>query len=503
MEEKNSSKSFADFMFKEKRNRFLLWLIVIGTLVQFAVFKSIYPFPDFFLDSYSYIFAASQHWNINIWPIGYSKFLSAFHAITHSSMALVACQYFFLELAGCYFFFTVLYFQKPGKIFTSVMFVFLFFNPLFLYLGNFVNSDAIFAALSLFWVSTLFWIIHRPRFSQIFVQSIILFFAFTVRNNAYFYPLIAALAFILSQQKIWSKVAGSLIPLLLIIPFIFFSGNEARKLSGVKQFSLFTGWQLANNALYMYDKIKIDTTQLPTAATRELDRYSKEFYKNFSADFLDSISWYPGNYFICKPESPLFHFLAFRNTESPYDLTHTTTGVVAWSKASPVFAQYGSYLIQKHPLDFAKHFILPNVMYYFLPPLEKFNLYNQGSDEIGPIIQNWFDYEDPHLTVMSKDLQSNLLFMFPPLFLVINLYFFGCMIWFLIKKKYRETSGDFNRIMIVCTAFLLVNFLFSIIATINVFRYQIFPMVVCLTALLLLVEIINKKERPVLDNSKY
>jgi len=492
--ENNSGSSFIHFIFHEKRNRSFLWIALIGVSVQFMVFKTLYPFPDFFLDSYSYIFAASQHWNINIWPIGYSKFLSAFHAITHSSMALVAFQYFFLELSALYFFFTMLYFHKPGKIFVFVMFIFLFFNPLFFYLGNFVNSDAIFAALSLFWLTTLIWILHRPQFHQVFIQAIILFLAFTVRNNAYFYPLIAALVFILSRQKVWIKITGALAALVLIVPFVIYSSNEAEKLTGIKQFSMFTGWQLANNALYMYDKIHVDTAQLPTAATRELDRYSKEFYRNFSADFLDSISWYPGNYFICKPESPLFHFLAFRDKESPYDLTHTHSGVVAWSKVSPVFGQYGAYLIQKHPFSFARYFMLPNVMYYFLPPLEKFNLYNQGSDEVGPIIQNWFGYEDPHLTIASEDLQTSLLFMFPPLFLVINLYFLGCLAWFLVKKNYRQTGAVFNRTIWISAAFLSANFLFSIFATINVFRYQIFPMIVCLTGLLLLIEVLNKKE---------
>src|SRR6202040_3633662 len=100
------------------------------------IFKFFYPFPDFFSDSYSYLFAAYAHLDISIWPIGYSKFLEAFHFLTNSHVILVAFQYFLIEVAAGYFFFTVLYLFHPRNTNRRILFLALFINPLFLYLSN-------------------------------------------------------------------------------------------------------------------------------------------------------------------------------------------------------------------------------------------------------------------------------------------------------------------------------------------------------------------------------
>jgi len=116
-----------------------------------------------------------------------------------------------------------------------------FVNPLSLYLSNTINSDALFGALSILWVTQLLWIIHKPRVYQLFVQAILLFLCFTIRNNAYYYPLIAIIAFLLTKQNWKWKLAGMVLPFLFIIPFVIHTQNEAYKITGTRQFSLFTG----------------------------------------------------------------------------------------------------------------------------------------------------------------------------------------------------------------------------------------------------------------------
>src|SRR6266567_1792206 len=81
-----SRKSFWEYIYGENKIYSLLMLFLM--VCQFIVFKLLYPFPDFFSDSYSYLFAAYAHLDTNIWPIGYSKFLSLFHYFTHSAIAL-------------------------------------------------------------------------------------------------------------------------------------------------------------------------------------------------------------------------------------------------------------------------------------------------------------------------------------------------------------------------------------------------------------------------------
>ena len=76
--------SFRSFVFREKKNRRYLLIALVGMIVQFIVFKILYPFPDFISDSYSYIATNVYHMDVNLWPIGYSKFLLWLHMISNS-----------------------------------------------------------------------------------------------------------------------------------------------------------------------------------------------------------------------------------------------------------------------------------------------------------------------------------------------------------------------------------------------------------------------------------
>ena len=482
---------FIDFIWKEPGNRLFLLIALVGSLLEFILFKFLYPYPDFFSDSYSYIYVASAHLDIGIWPIGYSKFLALFHAITHSDTALVAFQYFFLEVAALYFFFTLLYFYRLSKATSIVLFVSLFFNPLFLYICNYVNSDPLFAALSLLWLTELLWIIQRPRPYQVFTQAVLLFLAFTVRYNALYYPIIGALAFVLSRHTFRIKIAGALLGILLIGAFIIHSRNEANKLTGTRQFSLFSGWQLANNALYIYDKISVDSAELPSAQSRELDRFSKHFYKHAIPGIYEALSSYTGNFFFRRPESPLIRYMY-----SHYRFSNEYGGIIAWGRSSAVFSEYGSYILKHHPVAFVRYFALMNAKNYFVPPLEKLEVYNLGEDKVWPVAQRWFDYKTPVVTCASKDVQGSILFLYPAIFLIVNLYLIGLVVWYVVSKKYKLATRKFNFTILLTVAFLVMNFLFCITATILVFRYEFFPMIICLSFSLLLSEVFELKTAP-------
>lgn len=475
--------SFRNFVWKERANRAYLVIALTGTIIQFVVFKFLYPFPDFFSDSYSYLFAASAHLDISIWPIGYSKFLAAFHTLTHSDTALVAFQYCFLELSALYFFFSWIYFFSPSRTTRTVLFIFLLFNPLLLFLGNYVNSDPIFLALSLLWFTELIWIIQRPRLYQIFTQGILLFLAFTVRNNAYYYPVIAAIAYILSRQPRRIKMLGILLPFVLLIPFIIHTRDAAKELTGTKQFSLFTGWQLANNALYMYDKINIDTNQLPSATARELNRRSLLFYRMMSPDFHNYLATYEGNFFIRTEIAPLKQYL-FQH----YDYSNEMDGNAAWGSASAIFDEFGSWLIIHYPWQYARYFMLLNVRNYFLPPLEKLQIYNLGLTYVFPIAVSWFEYPGKSVKSFSPKFQGSLFKYYPTLFFIVNIYVIGMLILFLIKGFYKRLKTPVVGSILVITILLIANFIFCVFATMIVFRYQAFPFLLLIPFASLLVE---------------
>jgi len=476
-----SRKSFFTYLYVENKVYNLLMLALV--IAQFVLFKLLYPFPDFFSDSYSYIAAADTHKDVNIWPIGYSKFLLTFHWFTHSALALNLFQYLSLEIAALYFYHTIVYFYPTGKNTRTILCLFLFFNPLNLYLANYVSSDAIFIALSLVWLTQLFWIIHRPSPYHILVQAVIFFIAFTFRYNALYYPLTAAAAFLLSKQKPWLKAAGILSGPILIIPFIIFSSNAAKEMTGTAQFPpILGGWQWGNNALYMRGFIEEDSTQFPTPETAELDGIARTYFSQTPAP-QEQLASYVANFFIRQPEAPLKQYM-----ERKYKNTPDYGSVEQWGKVAPVFGQYGLFLIKRHPLAFARYYLLVNTKNYFLPPLEKLEIYNLGSNEIWPIAAYWFDFHSLKVTCVSKTLQGTLLFIYTVVFAILNLYFVVALTLFIKKRIWKTCAKVLNYTILIVAGFLLLNFLFSVFANIIVIRYQVFPMILLLAFMMLLTD---------------
>src|SRR5882724_1377057 len=341
--------SFWAFIRRPENRKSLLWALGIS-VVYFIGFKLLYPYPDFFSDSYSYLFAAYAHLDVSIWPIGYSKFLAGVHHITYSDTALVAIQYLLVQLSALYFYFTIIYFYHTSNLTRQVLFYFLFANPLSLYLCNTINSDALFGALSIAWFTQLLWVIKRPKKYLIITQALLVFLCFTIRNNAYYYPLVAAVAFLLSRQNNWYKLAGIVMPILFLAPFILYTQHKVYQLTGTKQFSLFTGWQLANNALYIYDQISIDPEELPTPEAKELNLIAQEFFKNTKADeWRDGLESYVGNFFIRQPEAPLKQFYS-RHFQSKNEFE----GVVNWGKASAAMEPFGKTVILNNPVPYLR-----------------------------------------------------------------------------------------------------------------------------------------------------
>lgn len=467
-------------------NQLLRWGMVLLVLGEFVFFKLLYPYPDFFSDSIGYIVAARDNMNASIWPIGYSKFLMVFHWITHSALALVFFQYVFMQLAALLFYKTTVYFYPTSKTTRVILRLFLFCNPLTFYLANYVSSDGLFVALSLVWLTILIWVLQRPSMFHIIVLSVIFLVAFTFRYNALFYPVIAAVSFIGAKQNPWWKVAGILLGPMLVIPVIVLVAGAAKDISGTAQFPpVLGGWQWSNNALYIREYVEEDTTRFPTPQMAELDSIARRYYRIVPPE-VRSVSSYIGNFYIRNWQAPLKKYMV---TYYPAE------EIVSWAKVAPLFNVYGKYIIKRHPVAFARYFMLPNAGNYFLPPMEKLELYNLGKDVMASSVVFWFDYPDNKLSVISKDLQGYVLLPLPFLFLFLNMYGLWCLFTFIKKGGFKTTSSAFQYTILLVTAFLVLNFCFSVFANIVVMRYQIFPMIVCLVYVLLLTDYLQLREQ--------
>lgn len=489
--------TFANFIFRDSLNKKYLWIATGGMVVQLVIFKLLYPFADYFFDSYSYIQAAFDGVGFNFWPVGYSKYLYIFHLLTHSDTALVVFQYFFSGSALLLFFFTLLYWFKPSRIIANILFVFLFFNPLFLYLSNYIISDSLFMSLSVLWLTQLIWIILRPKPWHLLTHALLITMAFTIRYYAMYYPLITVVAFLLSSYTWRMKIAGIVLPVALIATFIFYTREKAREMTGIPQFSLASGWQWANNALYMYPYIQVDSTQLP-AQTMALHRVVKNYFAAMPEQ-MKAITPRSQVFYIWDQEAPLRHYLREYSTQNNlyYSIRVAVPGyyrtIVPWGRVSPVFNMYGTHLAKQHPLAYTRYYLLPNVVNYFVPPLEGLKEYNQGMDELhDPVVREWFDYKSMRIYAASKTFQGGLLFFFIPFFGVLNICLMVISIWFFVVKGYKTITQDFRYVLLLVSTLFIIHMGFSILASPIVFRYQIFPMVIYFAFCLLLVERLEK-----------
>src|SRR5438552_17349339 len=135
--------SFKDFLLKNRRNKIILLTSAILIVLQFSVFKYFYPFAGFIHgDSFNYLNSAFSNLDVNTYMIGYAKFLRLFSVFTSADIPLVAFQYLFIQASGLFLVFTLFYFYNPSKVIQIVLLCFVVINPLFLYMANYISSDA-------------------------------------------------------------------------------------------------------------------------------------------------------------------------------------------------------------------------------------------------------------------------------------------------------------------------------------------------------------------------
>jgi hypothetical protein len=479
--------SFSAYIFGFRDNRRFLRIALAGSLVQLIIFKLCYPFPDFMSDSYNYIESAAYHLNVNIWPIGYAKFLAFIHQISYNDTLLVAIQYLLVQISLLYFFYTVKFLYRPSTLAMKTLFVLILFNPVTLYISNYVLSDAVFGCITIFWFSLLLRQIKSPSRVMLLIQLLLMGLAFTIRYTAIYYPFIAAVGLMLSPLGRLEKLAWMVAPAILFLPFIWFTQLETEKVTGTAEFSVFGGWQAANNALYMYGHIQVDSTKLPPE-TRGLDRMVKQYYKWAPPGYIN-LGDFDGTFFIKHSDAPLKQYM-YRYYRKEYN----ASGFLSWGKVSPMYNKYGSWLISHYPMAFARYYLWLNTNNYFSPFLAQMSLYNLGEDSVWDEAQYWFRYPTPKVKSVSKEFQGILFFCYPPGFLLLNFYYAACILWLLFTRKLSELKPDLRKALWLFTAFWIINFWFSILATPVVMRYEVVPMLFLFTFSTLLLEFTDFKK---------
>lgn len=483
-----ASADFKYFLFHFKQNRFYLLAALTVTIIQFSIFKYIYPFPSFIAgDSYNYLNAAYKNYSINIYPIGYSGFLRLVSVFTTSHLFLTALQYLLLQTSATLFTFTLLYFYKPARWIKGLMVTFAICNPVMLFLANTILSDALFITLSLVWFTLLIWMLHRPSFRLAAGLCVILWLAFCVRYNALCYPFLSAIVIFLSPQTWKAKLLGALITFSLITVFYLYNISEYRRVTRTKIFCPFIGWQFANNALYAYRYIDSADRKKVPAKLQGLDNMVRNYFdtsRNVKTHPMEGLE--ASTAYMWTRSAPLQQYMVHHY---PFDTTIADLDVrqlKSWAKAAPILGEYGSWLIRHYPLSFARHYLWINLHKYFTPPTEYLSLYNKGLPYIEPIEQSWFDLKSNKVNTRSRDIHAGSLDFYPIFCAMINaLFLYLLCTYFLLKKKKRATLSG---LLILTATFWLTNFAFSVFASPISLRFQVFPLFISFNTLLLIME---------------
>lgn len=483
-----------DFIFKDKKNRLYFWLAIGLSVANLLFFKcKLYLPANFGYATKGLIEEATTNASVGLWPIGYARVLSFFHLFTHSDTVLIAFQYFFLTGILLYFFFTFHYFYGLAKNSFLLLFVFLFFDPLFLYLANCITADALFTGVSIWWITQLFWIIHRPRPYQVFLQAGLICIAFALNYQAAWYPLIALVALLLSRQTLVLKITGAILPLIFIGLFFIHTRDANYKEVGLRRFSVFSGWREANNALFFYPHIDIDHSQMPTELAALDDTIQVVFERDFK--HLKDVTPIHGLFFLETPNTPLQHFL--------YPVKQIRLPGIdykQWATVSPLYEKYAHFLRKHYPWAYGRYYVLANVGRYFWPRVDKLATFNTGQDTVDATTRTWFRYSQPAFINPDGRFGEVAIGGFSALFPVVNLAIVVGLIWLIVVGEKKNYPILFLGLTFTL-AFLVINAIANIWFAPVMLEAVITPLITAFSYLLLLYDCIEKKYKATLSSN--
>lgn len=469
--------TFGQWIWYVRENRLYLLLSAGLMLIQFIVFKSLFPDPNFLPESYAYLEMAAANKDISIWPVGYAKFLRLGSLFTHSATALVFFQYLVLQLFILYFIFTLIYFLRPGKIVTCLLFFIGVIDPLLLHVSNLISGDALFTALSIGWATQLLWIMKGARLPLLIIHALLLLLVFTLSYNALYYPVISMVIIAFSRSYMLFKLAGNLLIFVLIGGYIIHTVKTYQRETGTQQFSALGGWQMASNALYMYARIIPEPIAKMPPRLRPLHAVAIRHMDSLRQlrERPDSVL---GTYYLWNEQSPLKQYMGIDSTANYF---------TKWAAMAPLYGSYGAYAMRKHSGLFIKYYLLPNLINYYVPEAEYLGVYNMGKDSVEQTAKEWFRYKTP---LVSSHTQFHKIKITVPYMLIMALanlgFLTGCIIFFVINGF--KSSGYLPGILLGAFILWLANGVFSIMAGPIVLRHQVFSMIISAAFSLIILE---------------
>lgn len=427
-----------------KKSFIIVWISTI--LIQFLLIKYLYPFPNFmFVDSYFYLSVAQNNEDARIWPVGYSKLIQLVGIFTHSDTILILIQFLLYNCGALYFYVTLLKITQLSKWAKSIIYVVLFLNPAILYLSNYILSDIFFITISLIWLSQLICLVNNPNLKLGLLHVFTILLVFSIRYQALIYPIISVTAILILLPKSYRLYKFTIIGAIVLLTagYIRYTTLQTEKILRSHTFSVFAGWQLANNALFAYG-------QMPVLSDSDVPEKYKPLHKYVNT-YLDSMrylygrvpdsltSFYIWNHMI----SPLTKYAEDNYINNKEAIPYYKNLSLEMAKVSPLYKEYGIYLIRKYPKAYFNYYIWPNFLQYIYPPAEGLSSYNGPVKFFGQVAKNWFRYNTDKMKSVSKEKEVIIFKYYNILFFVAIVIFITSLVIFIASKSYKERIVSF------------------------------------------------------------
>lgn len=463
--------SFISYVWADRENRHLLLLGSGLQILLWLIYKWCLPGPDYFIDSISYMTAAIHDYSVFYRPMGYARFLSWLHGFSASFTFVTTVQYLLICWAGTVCFFSMeylLHFKHRWLKWLSWGLMTL--QPLLLVLGNLVSSDCLFTTLTIVWFTLLLWILFRSGWWVLIAQALVVVLAFQVRYNAIYYPLISCLAFVLAIRATFIyRIVGIGVTVLLISASYHSIRTETAEVTGADVFSGFSGWQMANNALYLLPHMRPGEESFEDPDMMLLHRWVLAFADSVAPESRQAVhNGEIGSVFLWDNHSPLKQYLFnyCQVSRQPY--------LQSWYQVSPLYETYGKTLILRHPWVFLRRFIWPNTRAFMIPPGEYLSKYHYIPVNVPKEVAEWAGWdtarmERPEPQPRMESLQGSLIALYPALHAWVGLL---CLLapigWWACKRR----GGQGLKLLLLWYVLVLSNFIFSITAAPVVLRYE-------------------------------
>lgn len=433
-------------------------MILVATAISvvcFVLLKYCFPVPDFNPDSTNYIDWAFRKFDVAFRPVGYSYFLRLLHAVTDSHLFFVFIQFVLFFLSTLYCFFSIDYLYGIPAKYRWPIFIAVVCNPVLIIQTNLITSDTIFCSLTVTWFAVCLWMLKKMNWQTFVAQILLLFICFEMRYTALFYPFVTIFIILISGAKKAYKLVTVLITVAVIFASIEWHKNENERVTGARVLSGFSGWQLANNALYCYKHVTIDTSELPSVQSKIINHFVEKYID--SVTIVDEV----GFEFLWLPKSPLKKYMRIKQQfdRLPY--------LEEWYVSSISMNEYGWYIISHNPGPFMRYFIWPNFKRYLYPDPETIKNYYTSKVEIPQITVDWFKLKSAAITCRFPDLEKWIILPYPAICLLMEIFnvFAICVFAFRAFRVWRGIPLMVKGLFLSWTFYYFAFMAFSVFAS--------------------------------------